>query len=110
MGLVTKKKKVPVVYESDIAARIQQRRLQLLVHSYLYYELQTTLISDQQWDKWAKELVVLQNENPAIADKVVYANEFRGFDGTTGFDLPYKDDDTIRRANRLLKIKGGKCR
>lgn len=109
MGLVTKKKKVPVVYESDIAARIQQRRLQLLVHSYLYYELQTTLISDQQWDKWAKELVVLQNENPAIADKVVYANEFRGFDGTTGFDLPYKDDDTIRRANRLLKIKGGKC-
>ena len=36
MALVKKKVALPINYTSDIAAKIQQRRLQLLVHSFLY--------------------------------------------------------------------------
>ena len=42
--------------ELQVAEKIQQRRLQLLIHSCIYYEFNQNLISDKQWDEWAKEL------------------------------------------------------
>ena len=103
MPLVKKKKAVPINYTSEIAAKIQQRRLQLLVHSYLYYERNTTLIEDIKWDRWAKELVQLQKDNSELADKVIYADAFKDFDGTSGFNLPYKDERIVNIAMRLIK-------
>lgn len=103
MSLVKKKKAVPINYISPIAAKIQQRRLQLLVHSYLYYDKNITLIEDIKWDKWAKELVQLQKDNAEIADKVIYADAFKDFDGTSGFNLPYKDEKIVNIAMRLIK-------
>ena len=70
--------------ELKIAEKIQQRRLQILVHSYLYYKLDKPVISDAQWDRWAKELVRLQANYPTIAEQVIYANEFIDWDGSTG--------------------------
>lgn len=103
MSLVKKKKAVPINYISPIAEKIQQRRLQLLVHSYLYYDKNITLIEDIKWDKWAKELVQLQKDNAEIADKVIYADAFKDFDGTSGFNLPYKDEKIVNIAMRLIK-------
>lgn len=34
-----------------IAELILQRRLQMLVHSYIYYELNDNIISDSTWSK-----------------------------------------------------------
>ena len=89
----------------EISELIQRRRLQILVHSYLYYELNTNIISDSQFNEWAKELVQLQHKYPKVASQVIYAKEFSDFDGSTGFDLP-KNEQVIRIANRLLSIKG----
>lgn len=105
MGLISKKVVQPINYTSTIAAKIQQRRLQLLVHSYLYYNQNTNLISDATWDRWAKELVKLQKDNPDIASKVIYAEAFKNFDGSSGFDLPYTDDLIVKNAMRLLEIQ-----
>ena len=91
-------------YDNPTAALILQRRHQILVHSYLYYHYNISLISDNQFDAWAKELVQLQKDNPQLSEKVFYYKDaFKGFDGTTGFDLPYTDPRIIRKAELLLK-------
>lgn len=87
----------------EIAEKIQQRRLQILVHSCIYYEYNQNLVSDKVWDKWAKELVKLQKEYPAIEKGVIWADAFAGFDGSTGFDLPIKDEWVMKKASQLCK-------
>lgn len=85
-----------------VKALISQRRRQVLVHSYLYYELGREIISDVQWDSWARELVQLQKDYPEYAECCVEAVQFRGFDATTGFHLEFTED-VKREASRLLK-------
>lgn len=91
--------------ELKVAELIQQRRLQLLVHSCIYYELNKNLIPDLTWDRWARELVKLQEQYPDIAKEVIYADAFLGFDGSTGFDLPIRDDWVIMKAKQLCRGK-----
>lgn len=89
--------------ELRIAEKIQQRRLQILVHSYLYYELDTNLVDDNTWASWAKELVTLQNSYPDIAKRVIYHEAFVNFDPSTGQGLPYNDEQIVKIATRLKK-------
>ena len=93
----------PINYDDSIAAKIQQRRYQILVHSLLYYDLDVTLVPDAKWAEWAKELVSLQSAHPDIASRVIFADAFKGFDASTGFNLPYRDEQVINIAFRLLK-------
>lgn len=89
--------------ELKIAEKIQRRRYQLLVHSYIYYELNTNIISDSQWSAWAMELVELQSKYPTLASAVIYAKDFAGWDGSSGAFLTYSNKPNIvSTANRLL--------
>lgn len=88
---------------NEIIAKINQRRRQVLVHSIIYYILDDSIISDETWGRWAKELVELQNTYPEIAEQCVYADDFRGFDNSTGFNLPLHDEWATRKAMQLLK-------
>lgn len=87
--------------ELEIAEKIQQRRLQILVHSCIYYELNMSTISDKQWDAFARELVSLQKQYPSIAEQVIWADEFRDFDASTGFNLPLKDEWVMQKARQF---------
>lgn len=87
--------------ELVIAEKIQQRRLQILVHSCLYYEFSTNRISDRDWDKYAGELVQLQNEYPNISKQIIWYDVFKNFDASTGFNLPIRDDWVIKKAQQL---------
>lgn len=93
----------PINYDDPIAEKIQRRRYQILVHSLLYYDLDINLISDHQWAERAQELASLQDAHPDIASRVIFADAFKSFDGSTGFHLPYRDEQVIRIAHRLLK-------
>lgn len=93
----------PIAYDDPIAAKIQQRRYQILVHSLLYYELDINLVSDAKWAEWGKELVELQKAHPDVASRVIFADAFKGFDASTGFNLPYCDTQVVNIAFRLLK-------
>lgn len=89
-----------------ISAKIKQRRLQMLVHSYIYYELDDSLISDAQWTKWAIELRDLQAEYPEIARKVKYSRMFEDWDASTGYHLVF-DEWTRNKAAYLLAARYG---
>ena len=85
-----------------IADLIQRRRLQLLVHSCIYYELDQNMIADTRWDEWARELVALQKEYPSISEKVIWYDAFKDWDASTGAFLPLKDAWVVNKAKWLL--------
>lgn len=88
-----------------IEEKIKQRRLQILIHSYIYYELDTNIISDFVWDKWAKELYELQQKYPNIAKKVIYNKEFENWTGDTGAFLHF-DKWVKNKAKYILNLEG----
>lgn len=92
------------VEADEIRSFILRRRLQILVHSCIYYELDSNLVSDETWSTWAQELVKLQKKYPQIAERVDYAKEFKDFDGSTGFNLPTRNPEVMSKARYLLKL------
>ncbi len=94
--------------ELKIAEKIQQRRLQLLIHSCIYYHLNANVISDLVWDTWAKELVQLQKKYPDIADKVWLSSEFKDWDASSGAFLPITESWVIDKARRVLGYSASK--
>lgn len=91
---------------NKIKSLINRRRRQILVHSIIYYEFNENIITDDTWSKWARELVSLQYQYPEIADECVYADVFKDFDVSTGFNLPLKDPWGVKRAEELLAYHG----
>jgi hypothetical protein len=91
--------------ELKIAEKIQRRRYQMLVHSYIYYELDNNIISDSQWSQWATELAELQSKYPDIANQVIYADDFEDWDGSTGAFLNFKNKPNIITTARSLLQK-----
>lgn len=59
----------------------------ILVHSIIYYELDSSIVSDQVFDRNARQLVQMQKSNPEEAKRSEYWYAFYDFDGSTGFDL-----------------------
>lgn len=82
------------------AEKIKRRRLQILVHSCMYYELDDSIVDDSVFDDWCKELVELQRDNPdAYSDR--FDEAFEDFTGETGFNLPLRDPWVYGTAKRL---------
>ena len=92
------------VEADEVRSLILRRRLQILVHSCIYYELNDNIIPDSTWSAWAEELVKLQKQYPKIAERVDYAKEFKDFDGSTGFNLPTRNPEVMSKARYLLKL------
>ncbi len=87
--------------ELKVAELIQRRRLQMLIHSYLYYELNTNIIDDKTWDTWARELVELQKQYPELSNNVSYAETFKDWDASTGAFLKF--DNWVKE--KAMKLK-----
>lgn len=83
-----------------ISERIKQRRRQMLVHSYIYYELNDNIISDSQWSKWAKELEQLQKDYPKESAEVEEYENFKDWDGSSGAFLKFGEN--IKTVAKIL--------
>ncbi len=94
----------PVNYTNPTAALIQRRRLQILLHSYLYYRRDQSIVSDHQWAEWARELVQLQKDNPEISKQVIEYEQFKDFDASTGYHLQ-PDKKLIGKALKILEYE-----
>ena len=97
------------VEADEIRTLILRRRLQVLVHSCIYYVFNENIISDSTWGTWARELAELQEKYPSIAARVDYAKEFQDFDGSTGFHLPTRNLEIMAKAQYLLEIRKEKA-
>ena len=96
--------------EECIKALILRRRLQVWVHSMIYYNLNANIVSDAVWSRWAEDLECLQTMYPELAAQVEYADVFEGFDHSTGANLPDDNEQIISKAAYLLKITQDKYR
>ena len=84
------------------AELIHRRRRQVLIHSILYYSMDSPVIKDLEFDEIAKDLARLQKNNPEAASLVEYHKEaFKDFNGETGYHLPLADYRAILNARRL---------
>lgn len=88
---------------------ISRRRRQVLVHSYLYYKMDTNLIEDFVFDKWCKELMQLQVQYPNESKVAVFSDVFGKWTGFSGYDL-FKGNRqaemwAMQKANQLIKNK-----
>ncbi|MDF3555545.1 hypothetical protein LAV92_28190 [Bacillus cereus] len=92
----------------DLLEWMNRRQRQILVHSFLYYQLNENIISDSDFDKWSKELYEAMKENPDVAKRSVYYKDFLEFDGSSGYDLPYANPEIQNTGFRLLKIHAEK--
>lgn len=88
--------------ELKVAELIQRRRLQMLVHSCIYYKMDQNIISDAQWSRWGTELADLQNKYPEISQQVRWAEAFEDWDGSSGAFLPLDDPWVVNKAQQLL--------
>lgn len=82
-----------------LSEKIKQRRSQMLVHSYLYYELDQNIVSDDKWQQWADELVELQKQKTKIG---FYDDAFADWSGASGAFLPF-ENWVKEKAKLLLK-------
>lgn len=81
-------------------AEIRRLRRQMLIHSYIYYQLDDSLITDDEWQRRANRLVELQAQFPNAKVKC-YDDAFIDWDGSTGCHLPV-DHWVSKIANRLI--------
>lgn len=98
---------------NEIKSEMLRRRKQVLVHSCLYYQLNTNLIEDYQYDRIARRLAELQIAYPEISNNLGYHDkDFKGFGEDhcySGANLPRSSPEVVRDAQMLLSMteKGG---
>ena len=90
--------------------KIQLLQNWIIVHSILYYMHDTTLVDDRTYDMNEVQLAKMMKKYPKAARKSRYAYVFKGFDGSTGYDLPGKLNKADRKyfneiINFILKTK-----
>lgn len=92
-----------------LLALIERRQRQLLVHSFLYYKCDESIISDHTYDAWYKELVDLQRIHPDIASQTKYYALTRDFDDSgSAFFIKQYPDELVGIAMRLSWVSKGK--
>lgn len=82
-------KDCPEGLNGEVYYKIRQRRLQMLIHSHLYYRMDNNIVGDKQFDRWAYELRDIQKDYPAESQACDLYEEFADWDGTTGYHLSY---------------------
>jgi len=90
--------------KQTIKEKIKQRRSQMLVHSFLYYRMDEPIIDDDKWQRWANELRDLQELNPNDCNIGFYDEEFKDWNGDTGFKLPLNDPEVIKKAMQIKRL------
>lgn len=75
----------------------------IILHSYIYYELNSNVISDKQYDEKSKELVKYKNEYPELWKSSMYCKQFGDdYNGATGFTLYHDLDEHQKEIIRSL--------
>lgn len=75
----------------------------IIVHSYIYYELDNNVISDREYDARSKELVEYKNQHPELWKSSMYYKQFGDdYNGSTGFTLYRELNDHQQKIIRSI--------
>lgn len=75
----------------------------IIVHSYMYYELDTNVITDMKYDAKSKELVRYKNSYPDLWKNSEYYKQFGDdYNGSTGFTLYHDLSDHQQKIIRSI--------
>ena len=75
----------------------------IIVHSYIYYELNNNVISDREYDAKAKELVEYKNDYPELWKNSMYYKQFGDdYNGSTGFTFYRELDEQQKKIIRSI--------
>lgn len=89
--------------QEQIKELIKRRRHQVLVHSYIYYRLYDSIISNETFDNWANELISLQANHPDLSAEVELYDVFKSFTSIhCALTLPFDDERLASKAKWLL--------
>lgn len=78
----------------------------IILHSYIYYELNNNIISDKKYDEKSKELVRYKNKYPELWKNSMYYKQFGDeYNGATGFTLYHDLDEHQKEIIRSLVPK-----
>lgn len=84
---------------------LNRRQRQILVHSFIYYQLNENIIDDHTYDLWCKELAKAIIDYPELFKQTTFYEGFKEFDGSSGYDLPFSNPDIQNVGYRLLNYK-----
>ena len=87
---------------NPILDKINQRQRQIILHSVLYYQFDTNKVSDATWNRWAQELVQLQEDYPLLTKQSGFYMTMKDFDGSTGYHLS-DNEWGIQKAQYVMK-------
>lgn len=93
--------RMPSVYWSP-TTKMSYLQRRVLVYSMMYYEYNESCVSDQFYDGISKQLVRLQKRYPDEFKETEYYYAMYDFDGTTGFDLPDRLNDSDKNRIELI--------
>ena len=64
---------------------LERKQRQLIVHSFIYYHKNDNIWPDSKWDKTAKEVFGVREQETFKQSK--FYGVFKDFDGCTGYNL-----------------------
>jgi NAD-dependent DNA ligase len=70
----------------------------ILTHSFLYYELNYTIVSDERFDQNSQQLARAKEKFPKSWKESKYSYAMQDFDGSTGFGYVQQLDPEHRGA------------
>lgn len=86
--------------QQDYIDHLQRK---IIVHSYIYYELNNNVLTDQQYDKLSKELTALKQDYPDLWKNSEYYKQFTDeYNGATGFTLYHDLDEHQKEIIRSI--------
>lgn len=89
--------------ELTIQERINFLQRFIIVHSYIYYELDRNIISDREYDAKAKELMQYRLDYPELWKSSEYYKQFGDeYTGATGFTLYHDLNDYQKEIVRSI--------
>lgn len=80
-------KYISSINDWTVEAQIDFYCRRILVHSIIYYQMDSNVITDGKYDAMSKLLVRLLQGNRDKLENCYYGEVFKDFDGNTGFDL-----------------------
>lgn len=85
-----------------VQEEIKRLRLNVILHSCIYYEMNENIWDDITFDLKCKHLVDLLAKHPKVySDR--FDKYFEGWDGSSGFHFPHRDPWVHGKAEMMVK-------